>query len=218
MTSTLVADPLAARLVVALGGNALEDVLDVGPSLLVTTRHDRRTVAGTLLAAGNTRADESDTLAREVLGPAVGVGEVRVASVDDDVTLLQKRKKGLNPVIDSLAGLDEEHDAAGRLELGDELLVGVGTDDGLALSFVRQEVVDLGDGSVVSADGEAMVSHVHDQVLTPTHRVSHFITGHAEEPGRMEGDNSHDSQANEAEISTFKDVSMTWTGRRELVG
>ena len=34
--------------------------------------------------------------------------------------------------------------------------------------------------------------------------------------GGMGGDHLHDSQADKAEISAFEDVSMTWTGSREL--
>ena len=46
------------------------------------------------------------------------------------------------------------------------------------LCLVTQKAIDLGDGSVEGNDGEAMVSSVQDQVL------------------------AHDSQANEAKIST----------------
>lgn len=180
VTSTLVADPLAAGLVVALGGNALEDVLDVGPGLLITTGHHRGAVAGTLLTTRDTGADKAEALGLEVLGSAVGVGEVRVTTVDDDVALLQEGQQGLDPVVDGLASLDEEHDTAGLLELGDELLVRVGTDDRLALGLVLQEFVDLGDGSVVGTDGEAVVGHVHDQVLAPVQRVSITIEGGGE--------------------------------------
>lgn len=132
VASTLVTDPVAAGLAVALGGNALEDVLNVGPGGLVTTGHEGGTVASTLLTTGDTAADEADALPREVLGAAVAVGEVGVTAVDDDVTLLEERQEGLDEVIDGLAGHDEEHDAARALELGAELLDGVGADNGLA--------------------------------------------------------------------------------------
>lgn len=167
VTGTLVTDPVTAWLVVALGGDALEDVLDWGPSSLVTTGHHGGTVAGTLLATGNTGADKVEALGLEVLGPPVGVGEVRVSTVNDDVSSLEQGQKGLDPVVDSLASLHEKHDTTGLLEGGDELLGGVGTDNGLALSLVLEEAVDLGDGSVEGSDGETVVSHVQDNVLTP---------------------------------------------------
>lgn len=132
VTGTLVTDPVAAGLAVALGGDALENVLNVGPGILVTTGHERGTVTGTLLTTGNTAADKADTLGGEVLSAAVAVGEVGVTTVNDDITLLEERQKGLNEVIDGLAGHNEEHDAAGALELGTELLDGVSTNNGLA--------------------------------------------------------------------------------------
>lgn len=167
VASTLVTDPVAACLTVALGGHALEDLLDGAPGGLVTTRHQRGAVTGTLLTSGNTGADEVQTLGLEVLGSAVGVGEVRVSTVNDDVSSREQGQEGLDPVVDGLASLHEKHDTARRLELGDELLGGVSTDDGLALGLVLKETVDLGDCSVESADGEAVVGHVQNQVLTP---------------------------------------------------
>lgn len=132
VASTLVTDPVTAGLTVALGGDALEDILDVGPGVLVTTGHEGRTVAGTLLTTRDTAADEADALLPEVLGAAVAVGEVRVTTIDDDITLLQEGEERLDEVIDGLAGHDEEHNATGALELGAELLNGVSTDNGLA--------------------------------------------------------------------------------------
>lgn len=132
VTGTLVTDPVAAGLTVALGGDALEDVLNVGPGLLVATGHERGSVTGTLLTTGDTAADETDALGSEVLSAAVAVGVVGVTTVNDDITLLEERQKGLDEVIDGLAGHDEEHDTTGALELGAELLDGVSTNDGLA--------------------------------------------------------------------------------------
>lgn len=173
VASTLVTDPLAASLALALGSNGLEDVLDVRPGSLITTGHERRAIAGTLLTTRDTGTNEADALGGKVLCPAVAVGEVRVTAINDDIALLEEGEKSLDPLVDGLAGLDEEHDAAGGLELGDELLGSLGTDDGLALGLVGKEVVDLGNGTVEGADGEAMVGHVEDQVLTPmTHLVS----------------------------------------------
>jgi hypothetical protein len=132
VTGTLVTDPVAASLTVALGGDALEDVLDVGPGGLVTTGHKGGTVAGTLLTTGDTAANEADSLLGKVASAAVGVGVVGVTTVNDDITLLEERQEGLDEVIDGLSGHDEEHDATGALELLAELLDGVSTNNGLA--------------------------------------------------------------------------------------
>lgn len=132
VASTLVTDPVTAGLTIALGGDALEDVLDVGPGVLVTTGHEGGAVPGTLFATRDTAADEADALLAEVLSAAVAVGEVGVTTVDDDITLLKEGEERLDEVIDGLAGHDEKHNATGTLELGAELLNGVSTDDGLA--------------------------------------------------------------------------------------
>jgi len=183
VTSTLVTNPLAAGLTVRLGGDALEDILDVGPGLGVTTGHDRGTVTGTLLTTRNTGTDETDTLGGEVLGTAVGVGVVRVTTVNDDVALLDTTlvKEELNEVVDGLAGHDEHHHTAGLLELGAELLDGVSTNDRLALGLVLEEAVNLGDSAVESNNIEAVVGSVEDQVLT------------------------HDGQTDETEVSAVEE-------------
>jgi hypothetical protein len=111
--------------------------LDVWPCLLVSTRHDAGTVTGTLLSSRDTASDESNTLLGKVLGAAVRVGVVGVTTVDDDVTLLDATlgEKELDEVVNGLSSHDEHHHAAGLLELLDELLDGVGANNGLALGL-----------------------------------------------------------------------------------
>lgn len=133
VAGTLVTDPVTAGLaVVTLGGDALEDLLDVRPGRLVTTRHERGAVTGTLLTTRDTAANEVDALLGQVLGTAVAVGEVGVTTVDDDVTLLEVRQESLDELVNGLTSHDQEHDTAGALEFGAELLNGVSTNDGLA--------------------------------------------------------------------------------------
>lgn len=130
VSSTLISHPLAtwvAMVTLALGSDALENILDVWPGLLISTGHQGRSVSRTLLASGYTRTDESDPLARQVLCSAVGVREMGITTIDDDVALLEQGQEGLDEIVNRLAGHDQEHDTARCLELGDELLEGVGT-------------------------------------------------------------------------------------------
>jgi len=143
----------------------LEDLLDVWPCGIGTTWHDGRSVSGTLLTTGNTGTDKEQALGLELVSSADRVGVVRVSTVNDDVALLEVRLELCDKVVDGLTGLDEEDDSTGGLEALAELLDGVGADDVGALGLVLEEVVDLGGGSVVSADFEALVVHVEDQVL-----------------------------------------------------
>jgi len=131
-----------------------------------TAGHHRGTITGTLLASRDTASNKEEALGLELLSAADGIGEVRVASVNDDITSLEERQDLGNEVVDGLAGLDEHHDLAGTLQLLAELLDRVSANDLGALGLVGQEVVNLGDGSVVGADGVTVVVHVEDQVLT----------------------------------------------------
>lgn len=79
-------------------------------------------MTGTLLATGDTRADKEKALGFELLGAAVRVGVVRVATVNDDVALLEVRLNHLDERVDRRPGLDEEDDLSGTLEDLAELL------------------------------------------------------------------------------------------------
>lgn len=137
VAGTCVTNPVTAWLTVGLGGDVLENVLDVRPGLLVTTGHERWTIASTLLTTRDTSANKSNALLFEVLGAAVGVGVVRVTTINDDVAGVAVWQKLLNEVVDSGTGHDEQHHTAGLLEFGTELLDGVGTNDTLACVKVR---------------------------------------------------------------------------------
>lgn len=185
MASTLITDPLATWLAIRLGRDGLEDILDVWPGLLVSTRHDGWTVSSTLLAARDTGTNESDALLCEVLGSAVCVWEVRVSSINDDIALLDATlsQEQLNEVVDWLSGHDQHHHTSWLLQLLHELLNAVGANNALALGFILEETIDLGDCSVEGNDSESVVSCVEDQVLT------------------------HDRKANETKVSAIIIVS-----------
>lgn len=101
----------------------------MGPSVIRTTGHERRTVSSTLLTTGDTRADEQETLGLELVGSSDRVGVVGVTTVNDDVALLEVRLELSNEVIDGLTSLDEKDDSPRPLELRAELLHGVGAND-----------------------------------------------------------------------------------------
>lgn len=166
VTSTLVADPLATRLVVALGRDALQDVLDVRPSGLVTTGHDARAVSSSLLTAGHTSTDIANAVLLQLLAPACRVREMGVSAIDDDITLLESVfAQLLDQAVDGVTGLDENHDPTGPLELGNEVGEALGADDGLSLGLVLEKVRDLLDGPVEGDDGVSMIGCVEDEVL-----------------------------------------------------
>lgn len=170
-------DPIATRLAVALRRDALEDVLDVRPCLIITTGHKRRSMPGTFLTARHTTADVQKALLLNILGSALGIREMAVSAVDDDITFFQMRDQLIDEGIDRGAGLDEKHDTTRTLERGDKLGNGPGGDDVCSLCGGGHEVICLFRGAVVDGDDIAVVVHVEDDVL------------------------AHDGQADEADIS-----------------
>jgi hypothetical protein len=132
MAGTFITNPVTARFIVTLGSNALEHILDVRPCLLVSTRHQTGAVTSTLLTTRDTGSDESDALLSKVFAATVGVREMGITTINDDVTSFDVGEDRLDEVIDWLSSHDEQHDSTGFLELGAELLDGVSTHDGLA--------------------------------------------------------------------------------------
>jgi hypothetical protein len=64
----------------------LQDILHIWPRLLITARHDGRAISSALLASGNAGANESEALLGKVSGTAIGVREVRISAVNNDVS------------------------------------------------------------------------------------------------------------------------------------
>ena len=156
----------------------MENLLEMWPGSIGTTRHDGRTVSSTFFTTRDTGTDKVEALGFEVLGSSDGVWVVRVTTVDQDVSLFEVRSQLVDEGINGRASLDEDDDLSGSLEGLDEFLNGLATNDVGSLGFVVHKVVDLGSGSVVGGNGESLVVHVEDQVLT------------------------HDGQADETDVST----------------
>ena len=124
VAGTGLADPIAAGLAVDLSRGGLENLLDVRPRGGRTTGHERGTVTGTLLTTRDTRADEKETLGLELLGAADRVRKMGVASVNDDIALLEMRLELSNEIIYGLTGLAEQNNFPRSLELSYELFNG----------------------------------------------------------------------------------------------
>jgi hypothetical protein len=195
VASTSGANPVAAGLTVSLGRNVLENFLNVGPRLRGTTGHERGTSSGTLFTTRDTRANKEKSLGLELFVAAVRVGEVRVTTVNDNVTLFKVGLELRNKVVNSVTGLDEQNDAAGSLEVGNELLNGVGTNNGLALGLVLEEVINLGNGSVVGDNGVAVVSSVKNEVLGNLLEISELSVKKKKQTYL-----THDGQTNKTDI------------------
>ena len=113
--------PVSTGFTADLGSSPLENLLDRRPGSRRTTGHKRGAIAGALLAAGHTGTDEKEALGFKFLNTADGIRVVRVATVNDDITLFEVGGQLIDEVIDSRAGFDEEDDLARALEFGNEL-------------------------------------------------------------------------------------------------
>jgi hypothetical protein len=78
------------------------------PRLVGTAGHERRAEQRALLAAGDAHADEVEAALAHRLLAADGVGEQRVAAVDDDVAGLEDLHERLDHGIRRAAGLDHD--------------------------------------------------------------------------------------------------------------
>ena len=168
VAGAVLAHPVAAGLAFgSLGADRLENVLHQRPRRGAAAGHHGRAEARAFLAAGDAGADVEQALALQVLGAADGVGEVRVAAVDD----AGRRVRGAAGACSmksstGLPALTISMILRGRLrsftissiECAPMTLVRP-----LAASFRNSSTLD--DGAVVRDHGVAVVVHVHDQVL-----------------------------------------------------
>ena len=163
----VLAHPVGARLTGrSFGADRLKNIFHERPCGGASARHHRRAEARALFAAGDAGADKQHSFALEVLRAADGVGEMRVAAVDDEIARLEVRQQRFDKVIHGLARLDHQHDLAGTLQQADHLFDRVGADD-VRVSFgcLVQELVDFGHGAVERNHGVAVVGHIQNQVL-----------------------------------------------------
>ena len=166
VTRAVFADPVAAGRAVHLGGDCLEDRLDVRPRGGRSAGHDRGAEARPLLAARDAGADVEQTFRFDIGGAADRVMVIRVAAVDDHIARLQKRDQLPDEIVDRLPCLNQQHHAARFLQQADQFRKGMGALDPGALRALAEELVHPGESAVEDRHGESMVVHVQHQVLS----------------------------------------------------
>jgi len=117
VTRSTTTNPIAARFALfGLSADTLEDVFDVRPSVRVSTRHDAGALECAFFTAGNTGSDEQNAFIGKIFGAANTVGELTVATVDDDVAFVQVRQQPVDNHVDWFSSFNHDHDAARALE------------------------------------------------------------------------------------------------------
>merc|ERR1740128_1620145 len=68
-------------------------------------------------------------------------------------------------LVNRCASFNEHHNSARFLQFVDQVLERVSTDDALTFGLIGEEFVHLRRGSVVGTNNEAVIGHVHYQIL-----------------------------------------------------
>ncbi len=144
MACAVFSHPIAAgRAVLDFCGDALENIFHVGPCGGRPAGHDTGAMASAFFATGNTGADVEQPFGLDVFHAARCVLEKGIATVNYDIAWFEVREEVLDKFINSLAGLDHQHDTAGFFQQSNHLLDGMGSDNFAAFSLIIQEIIHL---------------------------------------------------------------------------
>ncbi|QTK78616.1 hypothetical protein AT6N2_C0760 [Agrobacterium tumefaciens] len=169
VASAVIAEPCHARIVIILGGDGRQNLLDALPALLGAADHDRRAVARTFFTTGNAHADEGQAAILQIVEAADRIAEVRITGVDHDIAVGQMRLQDFHLLVNRVAGLDHDDDRARRTNGGNEFLDGFARDQlslqcpGFSVEFFRRfrGSVEYGDLVAFFGDVERQV-RAHD--------------------------------------------------------
>ena len=106
--------PVAAGLVIASPGcYRLQYGLDRGPGRHITSRHDGWATPCTLLSPGYTGTDIQNAALRQTCYPPLCIGVERIASVNDDISLVEQGQQGIDVGFHNVSRLDHQHNPPG---------------------------------------------------------------------------------------------------------
>src|SRR5262245_34418949 len=91
---------------------------------------------------------------------------MRIAAVNDDVSLVKMRQQALDHLIHGFASLDHQHYSAGPFQEPNKFLNRMPPHDLSSGGFVMNEFVYLRDGAVEDGHAIAVVVHIQNQVLS----------------------------------------------------
>ena len=110
---------------------------------------------------------------------ALGVGEKRIAAVDDQVAGLEERYELIDDSVYGRAGFDHDHGLAGSGERGHEFLERFRGDDALAGGAFGGELLGHRGRPIKDGHGETFALHVEDEIF------------------------AHDGKADESDVAEF---------------
>src|SRR6185437_2156888 len=90
---------------------------------------------------------------------------MRVAAVDDDVTLFKMRHKVIDHFVDGFPSFYHQHHTTGLLQRFNEFFDGVGAHHLCTFGFVVDEIVYFGYRPIENSHAKSVVIHVQHQIL-----------------------------------------------------
>ena len=164
VAGALRADVGAAGHAIDLGRHLGQHRRDPVPGFAVAAGHHAGALERAFLAAGNAHADEADLFRFASLVAARGVGEQRVAAVDDDVVLLEMGQELVDHLVDRRARLDHDEDRAGLGDAGDKLGERLGREKAAFTAVLGDELIGPLMVAVENRDAEPMPRRVSRQI------------------------------------------------------
>jgi hypothetical protein len=145
---------------------ASKDRRDAGIGFHSTADHDRRAVARALLTARDAGAGEQQAARAQRAVAPDGIGEARVAAIDDQVARLEQRRQRLDLHIGGLPRLHHQDQRARPPQRADQLLQRDAGRHREALGLVaRDELLGPARRPVVDGDAVAMLGDVEREIL-----------------------------------------------------
>ncbi len=154
------------------GCGGLEDGPDTLVGLLRPARHDAGSAPRPFLAARNTHAQKVDSPRHQALSTRIGVLEMGIAAVDDEVARFEMTKQIVEDRIHRSASGHQHHDRARPPQRADE-----GRDVARALDVRRRgfpaQGLDLRGILVVAHRRKAVPGHVQQQIASHDAQTDH---------------------------------------------
>ena len=175
MPGAVGADVRATGHAVDVGGDLLEQRPERLVGLRGPARHDRRAVEGPFLTTGDARADEMQSALTHRLLATDRVGVQRIATVDDDVTVLHGVGELVDDRVGGLTRLDHDEHTPRLLQRIEEFGDGLAAHEVAVGAVLGKQRVGLGHGAVVQRDRVAVPGEIARDV-----RPHHGQSGHSD--------------------------------------
>ena len=192
VASTTGADVCHARFAFGRGSDRFKNRLHDLPGGSGTAGHDGRSFAGTFFATRNAGTDETQAFFGEVSVATLGSFVVGIATIDDDVALIEKWDELFNHGINGIAigigdgaGFHHDLDLARGGERLHEIFERVGTDE-FFVGMSRDEFIGRGGGAVENADLKAARFYIENEIL------------------------AHDGQSDKSEVAFAHNWKISW--------